>query len=316
MARRSTQSSPEALQKKLVELLSNFESRLEDDDLRQQVLALIPVYQALRDLGSSLIREDIPAARDRILHYLRRYPFTVISGDELMVVAGIGEWARRLRELRVQFGWSVVSGYTAMEMKNVGDDLFEGLLVENMAPDEYMLISESQDREAALRWNVANEIRRQKGVGTKEKLLAFLRKNVGSAVSGEELRYVTNNKSEWARRVRELRTEEGWPVVTKSTGMPELPVGVYMLELDRQAPRHDRKISDHVRRRVLKRDSYCCQHKECSWRVEDYNRADPRILELHHRKYHAKGGGNTEDNLVALCNVCHDRVHAGTLSLD
>jgi hypothetical protein len=36
---------------------------------------------------------------------------------------------------------------------------------------------------------------------------------------------------------------------------------------------------------------------------------------LHHRKHHAAGGKNVADNLITLCNVHHDAVHAGRLVL-
>ena len=63
---------------------------------------LIPAFHKLRDLGGSLIsKAEAASARDRIIEYFRRYPKTVIDGDELMVVAGIDAWSRRIRELRV-----------------------------------------------------------------------------------------------------------------------------------------------------------------------------------------------------------------------
>jgi hypothetical protein len=78
--------------------------------------------------------------------------------------------------------------------------------------------------------------------------------------------YVANEKTEWARRVRELRTELGWPVVTKVTGRPDLSVGVYVLEQDRQSPVHDRKIPDPVRAAVLTRDDHrWCRFGESAW---------------------------------------------------
>lgn len=310
MARRSRQSIPEEIRQELVSLLQNFESKLASDNLREQVLDLIPAYRLINDLGSSLIPEDVPSARDRILYYLKKYPLTIIDGEELMVVAGISEWARRVRELRVQFGWPIITGVSASEMAEEGEFDIEGVDLLHMAPDEYMLLSQEPDREAAHRWNIANDIRKEKGTSVREKLLKFLRENVGKHVTGEELRYVAKGHTEWARRVRELRTEEGWPVVTKQTGMPDLPVGTYVLELDRQAPRHDRTIPDSVRGKVLRRDKFRCQAKGCGWSIEEYNRADPRILELHHIKHHAEGGENTEDNLITLCNICHDALHA------
>ncbi|MEE8342212.1 MAG: HNH endonuclease [Gammaproteobacteria bacterium] len=307
MPRRSSQSDPSKLLSRLQKLLNQFPAKLKDNDLREQVKALIPAYHLIRDLGSSLISGTRRSARDRILHYLKRYHSTVISGEELMVVAGIGEWARRTRELRIQFGWQIITGVSISEMAGDEEDEEERAFLPDMKPDDYMLLNVEPDREAAHRWNTANEIRRERDLSVRGKILKYLRANVGNSITGEELRYVAGNRSEWARRVRELRTEHGWPVVTKQTGMPELPVGTYVLELDRQAPPHDRKIHDFIRRRVLRRDKYSC--RECDWKIGEYNRADPRILELHHKKPHVEGGENTEENLVTLCNICHDQVH-------
>ncbi len=85
--------------------------------------------------------------------------------------------------------------------------------------------------------------------------------------------------------------------------------------MDRQSHVHDRKIPDAVRRAVLQRDGYKCQMDGCGWHIDEYNRADPRILELHHKKHHAAGGENTAENLITLCNSCHDRVHADHVEL-
>ena len=307
MPRRSKQGQLETLRSNLVDLLVNFKDELRSPNLRAKVIALVPAYHLLRDLGSSLIpRREAASARSRILFYLKKYPQTIIKGDELTVVAGIGDWPRRLRELRVEFGWSIANGVTAKEMYKEGDFPLTSIDASKLGPDDYILLDSDQDREAALRWNMANEIRRKK-LSVKDKILEFLRGNVGRSVTGEELRYVANNRSEWARRVRELRTEQGWPVVTKNTGRPDLRVGAYILELDRQSPAHDRKIPDSVRGKVLRRDKYRC--KECGWHQELWNRSDPRHLELHHVTHHVKGGQNVAANLKTFCNVCHDEIH-------
>jgi len=307
MTRRPKQQSPEDIRLELAKLLNNFKKELCKKNLRSKVLALIPALHLLRDLGCSLIpKEKASAARDRILFYFKKYPKTIIHGDELTVVSGIGEWARRLRELRVQFGWSIINGVTAKEMHAEDEFPLSSLDITSMGPDAYLLLNKDQDRDAALRWNVANEIRRQ-SFGSSKKILSFFRANVGQAVTGEELRYVSGNKSEWARRVRELRTEQGWPVTSQKNGRPDLPVGVYVLEQDRQSPTHDRKIKDEVRRAVLVRDDYKCQ--KCAWHHDTWNPADPRHLELHHKKHHVKKGKNDPDNLITLCTVCHDVTH-------
>jgi hypothetical protein len=304
---------------KLKQLLDDFAERLDEPDLRDKVLALVPAVYALRDLGSSLLsRADASAARDRILFYLRNYPLTLISGDELMVVSGISDWPRRVRELRVQLGWSIASG-TALRQIVTDDpvqrqDLQDALGVdpEKIKPDQYVLLSDVEDRDAAHRWHQLNTIRRKKA-GVKDKLLEYLRANVGRAITGEELRYLASNRSEWARRTRELRTENGWPVVTRQQGRPDLPIGTYMLEEDKQAPEHDRAIPDAVRVVVLERDGFAC--KKCGWSRDKASKDDPRrLLELHHILDHVLGGGNEADNLVTVCNVHHDQIHAGKLN--
>jgi len=141
----------------------------------------------------------------------------------------------------------------------------------------------------------------------RDKILKYFRKNVGKEITGEDLKYLAKDKSEWGRRVRELRTEYGWPIMTRNTGRPDLDVGVYLLEADRQSPEHDRKISDPVKCEVLKRDGRQCT--KCRWNHKQWNRSDPRHLELHHIMPQAKGGKNTADNLITLCTVCHDVVH-------
>ena len=96
MARQPKRNDPAALLRRLEDLLANFERESQSSDLHRKVLALVPANTALRSLGSSLIdKQYAKSARDRILFYLRKYPRTIISGNELMVVAGIGEWARR-----------------------------------------------------------------------------------------------------------------------------------------------------------------------------------------------------------------------------
>lgn len=318
MARRPVKNTPELIRTQLAEALKNFGVDLQNDDLRHKVLALVPAFHLLRDLGSSLINQDIPAARDRIIFYLKSYPQKIIHGDELMVVSGISEWARRVRELRVELGWSILSGLTAKELAEAEeeDTLIEidGRPLSSMKPEEYLLMRDTQDLEAAYRWNLSKTIRKS-NASVQDKILAFLRQNIGKQVTGEELRYVSGDKTEWARRARELRTQLGWPLVTRSQGRQDLPIGVYVLEEDRQLPAHDRRIPDAVRVVVLQRDGMACQ--KCFWKHSDVSPSDPRkILELHHRVHHVSGGANTAENLITLCNVHHDEIHALDIEVD
>lgn len=300
------QVDPDIVRRRVEVLIRNFESELLKGDLRSKVLALVPIFHGLRDLGKALIPiRYASAARDRILYYFCKYPGIIIAGDELLVVSGIQEYARRVRELRVQFGWAIASGVTIKEMTEDQEvDLPNDLMT--MKPSDYVLLNEFQDRDAAHRWNVANAIRKERG-SVRDKILKYMRANVGKGITNEELRYVAGDKTEWARRVRELRTEFGWPVATRSTGRPDLSVGVYVLQADRQSPEHDRNIPDDIRREVLRRDGYKCQ--DCNWSHKEWNPSDPRHLEIHHIKHHAKGGANVKENLKTLCTVCHDKIH-------
>ncbi|RWK48106.1 HNH endonuclease signature motif containing protein [Mesorhizobium sp.] len=303
----------------LQQLLTDFAAELDKPELRDRVRALVPSFAKIRKLGISLMPELSHAgARDRILAYLQKYPLTVIDGDELMVVSGIGEWARRVRELRVEFGWLINSGATFKDMADelaLTDGISSlsglkktlGMDPRQMKPSQYVLLTTEQDREAALRWNILNEIRKSK-ISVKDKILRFLRASVGKPVIGEELRYLASDRSEWPRRVRELRTEEGWPVASQQSGRPDLGVGVYVLERDEQAEPHDRNIPDPVRVEVLQRDKFAC--RVCGWTRDMASPDDPRrFLELHHIRGHKDRGTNTTDNLITICNVHHDEVH-------
>lgn len=321
MPRRSQPKDPEERRQQVIELLQNFAEELKREDLRERVKALIPAFHALRDLGSSLVpKAEANSGFDRLLLYLRRYPQRIIDGDELMVVSGIGEWARRVRELRKEHGWWIYTGVTfktiAEEASEAGEpeDAAEikallGVEPSKIKKDQYVLMRLEQDREAAHRWHQLNRIRRKKG-GVKAKLLEYFLLNVGKQIPGEELQYLANSKKEWARRTRELRTEDGWQVVTRNSGRSDLAIGVYELESAVQAEEHDRVIPDSVRVAVLKRDNFSCTWEGCGWNRSKLSQGDPRkFLELHHVAHHKDKGANTAENLRTLCNVHHDQLH-------
>src|SRR6056297_821036 len=202
-------------EEKLAELRSvlvNFEKTNISHEIRPRVLALVPAFDSLRELGKSLIPEGLSiSARKRLLTYFLAYPRVVLGEKELALVAGISEWARRVRELRVQFGWKIITGLTAKQMLDENDLSMNDIGPMKLSPNDYMLVSVDQDRDSAYRWNIANDLRKKKGIGGKQKILLYLKANVGKPVTGEELSYVADSK-EWARRTRELRTEGGWPI--------------------------------------------------------------------------------------------------------
>ncbi|MBI2788984.1 MAG: HNH endonuclease [Elusimicrobia bacterium] len=262
------------------------------DEIRTEVRRLAEMLTGLRTLAKKRLGAltDAAAARDRILSYLKLFVGETIEGEELQVVGGIQEFARRIRELRVEFGYNVSTGVSREELRT----------------DQYVLESIEPDEEAAEKWRTANRIRKQGG-GSRDRVLALLKAYVERPVTGEQIAYVAGAR-EAARRIRELRREFGWRVVTKQTGRPDLPSGTYILESLAQLAEHDRHIPDDVYDGVLERDSNRC--RKCGWSVEvRISAAKRQFLEVHHIVYHHEGGKNAPENLVTLCNVHHDEVH-------
>jgi HNH endonuclease len=269
--------------------------------LRRKVLDLCEIYEHTKDLGVSAIAEDGLVAGsgiERIRLYLVQHVEIPIQGIELEVVAGIPQYARRVRQLRKEQGYQIATG--ASPDPDAGIDLRR---------DQYLLIRTEPDADAARRWHIANRIRRSEG-GSKARILMFLRENVGTVVTTEELAYVAKEARQFARRLRQLRSEDGYSIATRFTGRPDLRSGQYVLESEsRRAEPHDRRVTNDIQKIVYERDKNAC--RLCQWSREDWSSTDPRILELHHMKHHQDGGPNEESNLVVLCSRCHDEIHAG-----
>ena len=272
--------------------LKSLEEDYGDLDLRGKVLRLVELDYNTRCLSVSVIREhgiNERGAKGRIRAYLLQHVGTVIDGSELRVVSSISEYARRIRELRKEEGYKILTGASPDPETGV-----------ELRPDEYLLTSPEPDTDAARRWHVANRIRRS-AKSVQDKLLQYLQENVNKVVTTEELAYVAKDKTEFPRRVRELRTEKGYPVATRFTGRPDLGMGEYiLLSSTPTVEPHDRYIPAAVEKAVFQRDNFTCRNPECCWTAERWSPADPRFLELHHLHQHADRGPNTEENLIVL----------------
>lgn len=138
----STSLSSADLLVELFDLLQSFEQETKGNELRRKVQALVPIHDMLVALGRSLIPPEIAAsARGRLLHYFQKYPLTALPRKELQIVAGIDEWARRVRELRVEHGWAIITGQTAKQMYADGEFPLPDVDIASMHKDDYILIS-------------------------------------------------------------------------------------------------------------------------------------------------------------------------------
>lgn len=144
-------------------------------------------------------------------------------------------------------------------------------------------------------------------VGGKEKLRQFLLANVGRVIESHELQTAADGAVQYSRRVRELREQEGWPILTHNDSA-QLKPGQYLL---RAAPPADRVliigrgISGKLRAEVLDRNGFTCQM--CGMTPGDIDPNTNRKVRLHigHIKDKSLGGREELSNLRTLCSTCN-----------
>jgi hypothetical protein len=150
--------------------------------------------------------------------------------------------------------------------------------------------------------------------GAKKKLRVHFLANIGRVMDSDELRVVADNQSEWARRVRELRTEEGYLILTHND-RSDLKPGQYLLETPKPQPAFTRAISKETRAFVLDRNGFTCQM--CGAVAGEPHPYDPsRKTRLHLGHIIDKSTGGTDDpaNLRAICSVCNEGASNITLT--
>ncbi len=150
--------------------------------------------------------------------------------------------------------------------------------------------------------------------GAKAKLRAHFLSNIGRIMDSEELRLVADNQSEWARRVRELRTEEGYPILTHND-RSELKPGQYLLETPKPQPAFARAISKETRAFVLDRNGFTCQMcGAVAGETHPYDTTRKTRLHLGHVIDKSMGGTDDPSNLRAICSVCNEGASNATLT--
>jgi hypothetical protein len=143
-------------------------------------------------------------------------------------------------------------------------------------------------------------------VSAKESIREYLLANLGRVIHGAELRKAGGNISEWARRVRELRDEEGYQILTHKD-RSDLKPGQYLLLTAKRRPAFARGISKEIRARVLERNGYTCQ--ACGAAPGDPDPYNPKRtirLTMGHIIDKSKGGHDTFANLRAECTNCNE----------
>jgi len=142
--------------------------------------------------------------------------------------------------------------------------------------------------------------------GSKALILAYFLKRVGEVVKSKELQEASGGASEWARRVRELRDEEGYDILSHKD-RAELRPGEYILASVKRRPAFKRGISKETKAVVLERNGYTCQM--CGVAAGDLDPFNPNRtirLTLGHIIDKSKGGEDVPSNLRAVCSNCNE----------
>jgi hypothetical protein len=141
--------------------------------------------------------------------------------------------------------------------------------------------------------------------GSRNRLREHFLAKLGKVLSSEELRKVAGI-SEWARRVRELRNEEGYKILTHHD-RSDLKPGEYVLEDPVPQPAFARGISKETRAFVLDRNGFTCQMcGAVAGEPHPYDLSRKTRLHIGHIVDKSMGGSDEPSNLRAICSVCNE----------
>jgi HNH endonuclease len=142
--------------------------------------------------------------------------------------------------------------------------------------------------------------------GSKQLILEFFLRNIGNVLESKDIQKAGEGAVEWARRVRELRNEDGYQILSHKD-RANLKPNQYLMETIERIPAFARSVSKETRAWVLERNGYTCQM--CGVAAGD---PDPlggnRMVRLTmgHILDKSKGGDDTPQNLRAVCTNCNE----------
>lgn len=149
----------------------------------------------------------------------------------------------------------------------------------------------------------------KKPSGSKELILNYFLANIGKVLDSKQIQRASGGAVEWARRVRELRNEEGYQILSHKD-RSDLKPGQYLLETIARVPAFKRGISKETRAQVLERNGFTCQM--CGVAAGDpdpLGGARTVRLTIGHILDKSKGGDDTPQNLRAICTNCNEGLH-------
>lgn len=149
--------------------------------------------------------------------------------------------------------------------------------------------------------------------GARSKLRGYFLEHIGEVLESDTLQEVAN-ASEWARRVRELRNEEGYQILTHNDRL-DLKPGQYILLDPNPQPAFARELSKEIRAYVLDRNGFTCQMcGAVAGEPHPYDQSRKTRLHIGHIIDKSMGGTDDLLNLRTICSVCNEG--AANLTLD
>lgn len=145
-----------------------------------------------------------------------------------------------------------------------------------------------------------------RGPGSKKLILEFFLKNIGTVLESRDIQEASGGAVEWARRVRELRNEEGYQILSHKD-RSNLKPNQYLLETDKRVPAFSRNISKETLAWVLERNGYTCQM--CGVAAGDpdpFGGSRTVRLTMGHIVDKSKGGDDSVQNLRSVCSNCNE----------
>lgn len=151
-------------------------------------------------------------------------------------------------------------------------------------------------------------------IGSRAKLRSYFLKNIDRVMDSEELRNAAGGVSEWARRIRELRDEEGYQILTHND-LSSLKPGEYLLRNPIPQPAVERSISKETRALILDRNGFTCQMcGAVAGEPHPYDLSRKTRLHIGHILDKSIGGTDDHSNLRAICSVCNEGASNITLT--
>ena len=153
-----------------------------------------------------------------------------------------------------------------------------------------------------------------RGQSARDRLREHFLLHIGRVMDGDELRPIAKGISEWARRIRELRDQEGLQIHTDHD-RSDLKPGQYVLVSAKPMPAFERHVSKETRALVLDRNGFTCQMcGAVAGEPHPANPAQKTRLHIGHVIDKSMGGSDDPSNLRATCSICNEG--AKNLTLD